>query len=185
MSHKQTSHQRRVEQFMRTIDAKAVDAGFEAGAARRIIPIIPAVPDEETRLCAARLIAEESAEAIRELGFDMEVYYPQYHGTKETGLPVTKAVLKFIPNHSRELTLGGIADGCGDTSVVVQHTLLVCGIWDRRILEAIDGSNLAKFSGDAHFNDQGKWVKPSDWTAPNLQAIVESQIRDYVGGNGR
>lgn len=168
----QTEHQLRIEDFMRK--------------ALQLIPPQPTMPDEEVRRLRANLILEEALETITALGFNLEVHYPQYHGTKETGLPVTKSVCRLLTNEFKELSLVEIADGCADVSVVTIGTLSACGIADEPILSAVDQSNLAKFSGDGHKDAMtGKWIKPTDWQPPDLEGVLNAQTKDYVGGNGR
>lgn len=152
-------HQVRVESFMKL--------------AKQEVPDTVVIPDEKVRLLRARLIMEEAMETILALGIDMEVDYPSI--SKE-GLPITKNRVRFIVNEARGCDLIEVADGCADISVVTVGTLSAFGIADYSLLAEVDRSNLDKFRGDAHKDEEtGKWVKPTDWVAPRIEQILEEQ----------
>lgn len=144
-----TDHGMRVLEFMRK-------AGQE-------VPELPQIPSLEVRKLRARLILEECLETVEALGFRLGTI------NAHTGLREMELVEDGLPN------LVEIADGCADISVVTIGTLLACGIPDYPVLEEVDHSNLAKFRGDAHRCPKtGKWIKPTDWTPPDLLGVLES-----------
>lgn len=158
---RKTAHQQRVEKFMEK-------AGQE-------LPPKPVVPSESVRLLRAKLIFEEALETIQALGIDLEL---RYYGAGAAGeIPIVMKQVLFKPNARREISLVDIADGCADVSVVTIGTLSACGIRDDALLSEVDRSNLAKFRGDAHRDPEtGKWIKPSDWQPPNIQAVLDEQL---------
>lgn len=157
---RRTLHQQRVNEFM-------AKAGQE-------VPAHPCIPDEKVRLLRARLILEEAMETILALGIDLNVRYTGVGAGGE--IPVTKKSIRFDVNPTRQPDLIEIADGCADISVVTTGTLSACGIADLPLLEEVDRSNLDKFRGDAHrCPDTGKWIKPTDWTAPDIVQVLINQ----------
>jgi len=146
---RKSPHQRRVEEFMKK-------AGQE-------VPVKVTIPNEDARKLRAVLIFEEAIETCEALGFCLRstkhydmLGYGDYHFFPE-----------FDPN------LEEIIDGCCDLKVVTTGTLSALGIPDEVFQEEVDEANLRKFTGDAHRREDGKWIKPSDWTAPNHQGILE------------
>lgn len=120
------------------------------------LPAAPCIPDENTRRLRAILILEEALETIKALGF-----WP--------------AQIDTHLNPAGEPDLEGIADGCADISVVTIGTLSACGIADQPILEEVDQANLRKFGPGGHRREDGKWIKPADWTPPNIMGRLEAQ----------
>jgi hypothetical protein len=138
----ESDHQKAVREFME-----------KAG---QHTPAFVGVPDENVRYLRAKLIAEEAAELVRALGFDvspMSIY-------KLTG--------------KTEANLVEIADGAADLRVVTTGTLISCGIPDHILQRMVDLSNLRKFDGDFSFNEDGKLIKPDDWTAPPIEKLLHN-----------
>jgi predicted HAD superfamily Cof-like phosphohydrolase len=145
----QTKHQFRVELLMR--------------CAKQAVPLKPVLPDLKVRHLRAKLILEEALETINALGFKAEVY--------EDGDT-------YLTRNDETISLEGIADGCADISVVTIGALSACGIQDNPILEEVDGNNLLKFGPEAilngaHWNADGKWVKPKNHPAPRISEVLE------------
>lgn len=159
-----TPHQRRIEAFM-------IKAEQE-------IPEKPCIPSEEVRLLRARLILEEALETVRALGFSID-FPPETYREDEICIEANGGdwpsddLIRLSDNLKPNLV--EIADGCADISVVTIGTLSACGIKDNPILEEVDRSNLAKFRGDAHKNEHGKWVKPSNWKPPYIENRLKEQ----------
>ena len=144
-----TPHYRRIRQFMQ-------HAGQET-------PSRTTIPDEETRLLRARLILEEALETVHALGVSVHV------GGREESLE--ESDLQLQP--SGTVDLEGVVDGCADVSVVTMGTLVAFGIDDEPVLEEVDSANLRKFGPGGHRREDGKWMKPTDWTPPNIEAAIE------------
>jgi predicted HAD superfamily Cof-like phosphohydrolase len=149
-------HQARVEKFMRM-------AGQQ-------VPLSPTMPDGPTRLLRAKLILEEAIETVHALGFDFYLMDPL---APENAAMAADSEAVFIERGEPDLVQ--IADGCADISVVSMGTLSACGINAEPLLRLIDESNLAKFTGDAHRREDGKWQKPTGWKAPDIAKILQEQ----------
>jgi len=119
------------------------------------------VPDEKTRILRAKLILEEALETVAALGVTVQ----------SNGAEVTEEGLVYdAPN---EPDLQEVADGCADISVVTIGTLIAFGIDDDPLLEEVDASNLRKFGPGSYRRDDGKWMKPSDWTPPDIMGAID------------
>jgi predicted HAD superfamily Cof-like phosphohydrolase len=153
-----TPHQQRIESFMRT--------------ARQEVPAVPAIPPDEVRLLRAKLIFEEAMETITALGVDVVV--DQRMGQHGPAVLHDNSY-SLILNSKRPPNLLEIADGCADISVVTIGTLSACGISDQPLLETVDGANLRKFGPGSHRREDGKWVKPTDWTPPDIEGVLRQQ----------
>lgn len=148
-----TKHQRRVAKFMKL-------AGQE-------VPKTPTIPDAKTRELRAMLILEEALETVAALGFGACVHWEQH--SDET------------PKH--DITLDELAkpdivevvDGCCDISVVTMGTLLSFGVSDRKFLEEVDRSNMRKFGPGSYRREDGKWMKPPLWEAPDILTLLKEQ----------
>lgn len=150
-------HQKRVEKFMRL--------------AGQGVPLRPGIPSSPVRMLRAKLILEEALETIEALGF-----HARCLGQSDR-IRIDDVVMDWSDKNGKAITpdLVGIADGCADISVVTIGTLSACGIDAQPIIEAIDESNLAKFTGDAHRREDGKWQKPTGWKAPDIAGILREQ----------
>lgn len=146
-----TEHQSRIEEFM-------INAEQE-------LPQFPVIPNAHTRRLRARLILEEAYETIQALGFKIGIQQ----------IPHTELWEPIIVGEGKHCDIVGVVDGCCDVSVVTIGTLSAFGVIDAPLLEAIDESNLAKFEGDAHKDENGKWIKPSDWKAPDILQLLIDQ----------
>lgn len=129
-SRERTTHQQRIDEFMRK-------AGQD-------VPDSPTMPSEEVRLLRAKLIWEEVLETIQALGVDLTFgngwMFDDQTSHRLPKMPKPTWAVKG------ELNLKEVADGCADISVVTIGTLSACGIADARLLEEVDRSNLSKFS---------------------------------------
>lgn len=130
-------------------------------------PPAPTIPDEETRLLRAKLILEEALETVKALGVGVRV-------TTDDGQEVDfnhVDHLDFFPEGTTDLE--GVVDGCADISVVTIGTLIAFGVDDEPILEEVDEANLRKFGEGGYAREDGKWIKPPDWTPPDIQGILD------------
>lgn len=159
---RRSGHQLRVEEFMRR--------------AKQDLPHTPIIPSVEVRLLRARLILEEALETIDALGVTLEVESKSHFSGAGTRYPVDKSNVKLASKLSGSCDIIGVADGVADISVVSIGTLAAFGIGALPILEEVDRTNLAKFTGDAHkCSETGKWLKPSDWKPPKILEILVDQ----------
>jgi predicted HAD superfamily Cof-like phosphohydrolase len=143
-----SEHQQRVEEFMRK-------AGQD-------VPPVPFVPGEETLILRAKLIMEEALETINAMGV-----FPY-------GLDGDEIQMSSIEFHAdEEPNLIEVIDGCCDISVVTTGTLSAFGIPDAPFLKLIDESNLAKFAEGSYRREDGKWMKPPGWQAPDIEGLLK------------
>ena len=132
------------------------------------IPERPTVPDEATARARASLVIEEALELLDALGY-------MFFSTREKEPDGSIKVNYGITPNGKAPDLEKIADGVADVCVVANGTALACGIDPTQIQSAVDDSNLDKFRGDAHMNEAGKWIKPSDWVKPDIVGILKVQ----------
>jgi len=59
--------------------------------------------------------------------------------------------------------------------VVTIGTLIAFGVDDEPVLEEVDQANLRKFGPGSYERDDGKWIKPPDWTPPDILGVLERQ----------
>ena len=153
-----SKHQQRIEAFMR-------HAGQD-------VPDGPEEPSAEIRLLRAKLIFEEAMETITALGVDVMV---------DNAMQQSGPVCLHSKNHTlvvnprRPMDMIEVADGCADISVVTIGTLSACGIADKLLLKEVDESNLRKFGPGSYPRDDGKWMKPDGWTAPDIAGVLHKQ----------
>lgn len=142
-----TEHQKRVEAFM-----------MKAGQA---VPLIPIIPDLETRKLRANIILEEALETIKGLGFEVNQTMPD--GELEVEEAFTPDIIEVV-------------DGCADISVVTIGTLSAFGVKDAPILEAVDLNNLGKFGpGSYRRESDGKWMKPPGFKPADIMGLLKEQ----------
>lgn len=141
-----SQHQLRVEEFMRR--------------AEQAVPDKPTLPDAETRLARAKLIVEEMMETIEALGCDLVLDW-----AKE------RLVACLSDRYKPDLIK--IIDGCVDSNVVATGTLSACGVPDLPFVIEVDQANLRKFSGDAHRDANGKWIKPTGFVGPDIAGVLK------------
>ncbi len=144
-----TEHYQRVKTFMEKVG--------------QATPTEVVVPDEHTRLLRARLILEEALETIDALGISVQVQ----------GGEVDIESCEFMPD--KLIDLEGVADGCADISVVTVGTLIAFGIDDEELLREVDEANLRKFGPGSYAREDGKWMKPRDWTPPDIAGVLANQ----------
>ncbi len=136
-------------------------------------PASPVVPDEKTRLLRAKLILEEAIETIRAMGVGVRL---RDTGGREGLVTVDPHELSFYING--EVDLEEVVDGCADISVVTIGTLIAFGVDDEPVLEEVDQANLRKFGPGSYERDDGKWIKPPDWTPPDILGVLERQASE-------
>lgn len=142
----QSTHQRRVEEFMKLVGQD--------------LPAKPVIPSLEVRRLRATLILEEALETIKGLGFSVSQ-------------PHDCAPLKIQEDGEPDLI--EIVDGCADISVVTIGTLSSCGVADAAVLAEVDINNIAKFGPGGYRREDGKWVKPPGHKPPDIAGILLGQ----------
>lgn len=93
---------------------------------------------------------------------------------------------EFLGSHRREYTDDGLyhelvdvdtieyADALADLVYVCFGSALEAGINLNAVLEEVHASNLRKIwpDGKVHYREDGKVVKPADWTPPNIKEVL-------------
>ena len=134
-------------------------------------PTTPTIPDADTRVLRAKLILEEALETVRALGVGVRV-------TTEDGQEVDFDHVDHLDFEADgDVDLEGVVDGCADISVVTIGTLIAFGVDDEPVLEEVDHANLRKFGPGSYVRDDGKWMKPADWTPPDIQGVLNRLAR--------
>lgn len=137
-----STHQLRVEDFM--------------NRAKQEVPTEPTVPDAASRELRAKLILEEALETVEALGFDATVQ---------------DGKMSLAPNAAGP-DLVGIIDGCCDIKVVTTGTLSSCGLPDELFQKEVDENNLSKFAPGHSFREDGKLIKPPNFTGPKIKEML-------------
>lgn len=128
-------------------------------------PSATIIPDDETRVLRAKLILEEALETVRALGVTV---------TTESGVDISTDDSSFRFESTGEVDLEGVVDGCADISVVTIGTLIAFGVDDEPVLVEVDSANLRKFEPGSYRREDGKWMKPPNWSPPNIMKAVEA-----------
>lgn len=136
------------------------------------VPSIPTIPNEETRILRAKLILEECLETIYAMGIDIFPNYENYQN--QDPLPINIEDIDFKTSDRYDVNIVEVADGCADIKVVTTGTLAAFGIHaDDELQDMIDDSNLDKFGPGGYRRDDGKWIKPPDWKAPDIMGFLK------------
>lgn len=142
-----TPHYQRVKDFMQKVGQDTPEGAV--------------IPDAKIRILRAKLILEEALETVEALGVTVH----------HSGHQITEEGLEYAaPN---PVDLKEVVDGCADISVVTIGTLIAFGVDDEPVLEEVDASNLRKFGPGSYRREDGKWMKPPNWTPPDIMAAVD------------
>ncbi len=134
-------------------------------------PSSPEIPSGDIRTLRAKLILEEALETITALG--IKVTAEKNGAAVDVTDPVS--ALRFDPDG--EVDLEGVVDGCADISVVTVGTLIAFGVDDEPVLREVDDANLRKFGPGSYMREDGKWMKPPEWTPPDIEGVLKNQVR--------
>ncbi len=129
--------------------------------AGQAVPDKPTLPDAETCLSRAKLHLEETLEVIAALG--CHIYWD---ACEKHGYGVAKKSAKPV-------ILANIIHECCDLQFVATGTLSACGVPDEPFIREIDYAKLRKFSGDAHRDANGKWIKPTGFVGPDVAELLK------------
>ncbi len=70
-----------------------------------------------------------------------------------------------------------IADGIADSIYVLIYTAHAYGIPIEKVFDEVQRTNMAKFpNGKAIRRDDGKILKPSGWSPPDIKRIIEEAL---------
>ncbi len=126
----------------------------------------PGVPDERVVRLRARLILEESFEAVEAL---MPFTYCLFNMDEDK-----ERLLEIIGEGTRGRTDAvAVADALADLDYVVEGTRLAFGIDGEPIAREVHRANMAKLGAG---NDEfGKKQKPAGWTPPDVERELVKQ----------
>ena len=132
------------------------------------LPSKPTLPSKEILLLRARLVYEEALEFVTACGCALSA-----DDMDDQGNP------RVVIDEDIQPDLNEYADACGDQLVVTYGALNAAGIRVRPLWDEIQRSNMAKVwpDGTIHKRDDGKVIKPDTWTPPNIEQVLEEQMR--------
>ena len=169
-------HMKRVKKFMDTIEEQVP----EEKKGMQVCPDEITEPKNEIKELRTGLALEEFFEMYSK-GFGVDVYcefdLPQLNTTVNINLSDVFREVDgaFTFKTKRPFNIVEVADGAADVSVINVGSMLVCGIKDDELLEEVDRSNLAKFGPDSYMREDGKWMKPADWEAPDIEGVLRKE----------
>ena len=101
---------------------------------------------------------------------------------REPHVLTPKSLLKrvmLIQEELNELVKAGaasdlveFADAWADLMYVVAGTAVEAGLPGEALMLEVHRSNMSKVNG--HLDNSGKWIKPKDWSPPNISAIIKT-----------
>lgn len=133
-----------------------------SGQSIRETPTIPS--DDEIRL-RLKLSAEEFREGVVAL-LDL---------SKEEEIDIFAKLDNAIKNATIKVDLVELADALGDQDYIAEGTRLAFGINGEPIAAEIQRSNMAKFKYGVKRREDGKILKPADWTPPDIKGELIKQ----------
>lgn len=134
--------------------------------AKQTVRSVPEVPPKDERLRAFSLVAEEAFfELANALGFTL------VHVNGEDLSSVAHIHIK----QTHEPNLVEIADAIADGHYVLTCLACACGIDEQEVLDEVNANNLSKFGPGHSFREDGKLLKPADYTPPDIAGIIEGQ----------
>ena len=147
-------------------------------------PEKPTIPSLEIRKLRAKLHLEEALELIIALGItDIVDSYGCVYDLEEL-LEYINGDVEFVSN--KEPSLVAIADGCVDSRVVENGTLVACGLVNKKYVEDLDVNKNLTRGYDPLFNEVMRSNNSKMWTTEEV-ATPDSYPNDYeaehLGGN--
>lgn len=118
--------------------------------AEQVCPDIPTVPSMDVAVLRYRLINEE----LSELWSAIDAMYA------------------MAPEHLN----AAVADTVADLLYVVLGTAVSWGIDIEPVFEEVHTANMRKFAEGGYRRPDGKWMKPPDWTGPDVAGILRRQM---------
>ncbi len=135
--------------------------------ARHELPATPTYPSERIRLLQARLLLEETLEAVAAFGIDPLILLAEFQGGIE--LARKRGVSTFEPS----LDLAALVKELCDVRVVATGSLCLAGVEDGAVQGEVDHNNLLKIANGT-FRDDGKFCKDPNHPKPDLHNVLQS-----------
>ncbi len=134
------------------------------------ILLAPQVPSPERVKLRARLVTEETIEML-------EALYPVTTGSGCYLDEIRKSVSSLIETLDPEPDLPELVDALQDIDYVVEGTRLEFGVTGAPVAAEVHRSNMAKVwpDGTVHQREDGKVLKPDNWTPPNIEGELRRQ----------
>ena len=122
------------------------------------------IPSEKIRILRVKLPLEETLELAEASG--LKVLY--------NGEILDESLITYEGGGEVDLEL--IADSFADINYVSYGGALAYGLDLEPIEEAVQDANMAKFAEGSYAREDGKWMKPPNWTGP--EAAIKRAIED-------
>lgn len=126
---------------------------------------VPTIPSDDRVRLRLRLIAEEVS----------EILYSSLSMTEDKFKELKTLLNTLIDTSEVSVDIVELADGLADTDYVVEGTRLEFGINGPPIAAEVHRSNMAKFGDGCRFREDGKILKPPDWTPPDILGELKKQ----------
>lgn len=128
----------------------------------------PGFPEPEREELRMSLLAEEFAELARAMGYDITL---DMRGPR---IDNRKRHLIFI-DRGPDKCLSEVADAICDLHVVLSGTSLEYGLPENKLFAEVHRSNMSKAEEDGTVikREDGKIMKSSSWSPPNIAKILE------------
>jgi predicted HAD superfamily Cof-like phosphohydrolase len=142
------------------------------GAGGHTLPCLPKEASEQIRLLQAKLLMEETLEAIEAMGVVVQTV---------DGHDVCIGMMEFYVDDRGHVSLPSLAKELADVRVVATGTMSLFGIADEEVQEAVDANNIAKVEGKkAEKREDGKIVKSGSHPKPDIAGILQRQTEYEV-----
>jgi predicted HAD superfamily Cof-like phosphohydrolase len=141
--------------------------------ARQRVPNRPTEPTEAERIRVVRVMIEEALEMAKGFGVAVRMKPPTVPPPR-TPMLVQVKDLVFAPT-VRGFDEVEAVDGAVDLRVTATAALSACGIADEEPQQIVDEANLSKFGPGHSFRDDGKLIKPPDFTPPDIAGAIQRQ----------
>ncbi len=126
------------------------------------VPPYPAMPDDKSRICCARLLLEEVLEYVEAAGLAVKL------GDQK----ITFEDLAITVEGAGDLV--EMTDALADISVVNTVAFATQGTRMAPILECVDANNISKYS-TGHLDATGKFIKSPNHPKPDMAAMLKLQ----------
>lgn len=124
----------------------------------------PKIPETDRLRLRAKLITEEYIELMRALfpeAYDLQAIEGDLRRIAQTETPKPDMV--------------AFADACADLDYVVEGSRLEFGIDGGPIAREVQRSNMSKFGPGSWVREDGKIMKPPDWSPPDVEGLLWEQ----------
>jgi predicted HAD superfamily Cof-like phosphohydrolase len=126
----------------------------------------PQVPSHDRVKLRVELVMEEFFELL-------QAVYPQFKEVNQgSALFRVRETAKYM---TPRVDLPAMADALADLDYVVEGARLEFGIDGGPIAEEVQRANMSKFGPGSWKREDGKQMKPPDWTPPDIEGVLQAQ----------